>query len=408
MKHWVWITVSVLWGGLWISPADGACRSIKLTPEPYWVSSAAWTPDGAHLLLVDSLTSRVLSYDVNGRQQDLTDEYRGIDGFFPVSVESIPTAAGPKQLLQLTHSRMRVVSFESASSLYAGFDVAPPEDEVGTGPGVLRLQNAQNPLAVEKVWQFALVGDPTSSMTQRRLVGFADVSRAAGGGKDWSFDLVTLPWGQRDRAVTVSAPTVSAPDFDDPVRTYFRLGYPLIAALGQDVFVLRMEEYPKLYQLRGAATGRTELDALAGLDLGQRTALPSFDRFSEAYPQLMQALVDNPDKAPAALYAQGSLLYVLFRQRVDQPSGGTRWTLAAIDPYDENGDYWRGEAEVVGVTSDHLTVVPGDKSWAFIEKGRAVELFTEQDIPTMTLVPTEQVAGIAGGPRSNGLTRLCP
>ncbi|MCB1058359.1 MAG: hypothetical protein KDD11_22895 [Acidobacteria bacterium] len=387
--------------------AEQACQSVKLTPKPYWVSSASWAPDGDRLLAVDSLTSRVLSYNLQGRQRDLTDDYRGLESFFPVAIDTISTPAGPRQLLQLTHGRFRVVPFGSASSLVSGFDAAPlPGEAPAQRVGASRLSQSSPSLGVEKLWQFALVGKPGSTLSERRLVGFSDVSHTIAGDKSWSFDLVSVPWGQRDRASVVGHDEFSPGSFDDPVRTYFRLGYPLIAALGTDVYILRMEESPKIFVLRGAADGKTDLEVLEGLDLGQRAELPGFERFSEDFPSVMDTLVKSASKVPVGLYSQGDLLYVLFRQRAE--AGGTRWSLAAIDPKAKDGNLWRGEAVLTGVASDHLTVVPGSEHWAFLEKGPVVELFTEQDIPSMTLVATDRISQISAQARGAGLLELCP
>lgn len=389
--------------------ADGACQAVKLSPQPAWVSSAAWSPDGDRLFAVESLTSRVLSYDVRGRQHDDTEEYRGLESFFPVALRTITGPDGaPQQLLQLTKGRFRIVPFGASSSLISGFDAAPLSDEDETplaGPSVTRSARAS--INVEKLWQFELVGKPNSPLSERRLVGFADVSRMVRGKKEWSFDMVSVPWGSRSGAAVVSAAGFKPIEHDDPVRTYFRLGYPLVASLGQDAYVLRMEEYPVIYALKNASDGRTNLEPLKGLHLGRRAVLPEIGRFSQKYPDLMDALVKSDGKVPMALFSHGKLLYVLFRKpAVDGP--GTRWSLEAIDPNRTDGNYKRGEAVLDGITADHLSVVPGATQWAFIEKGPVKELFARQDIPSMKLVKTRQIERIsvdteAGG----GLTHVC-
>jgi hypothetical protein len=92
---------------------------------------------------------------------------------------------------------------------------------------------------------------------------------------------------------------------------------------------------------------------------------------------------------PAGLYAWSGDLWVLNREPA--AGGGTRWSLMRVDP--ESGAL---KAELVLPTdANHLTVIPGSRYWALVERGfvRAIE---EQDflglrfVPSQTLLTTRQ------------------
>jgi hypothetical protein len=118
-----------------------------------------------------------------------------------------------------------------------------------------------------------------------------------------------------------------------------------------------------------------------GLD--QAPVLPSFTTRDDFAP-VMRAV--ERSKMPTGLYGWGQFLYILTREPLKD--GTTRWRLTRIDP---RSDRIEGEV-VVPSRANHLTVVPGPRAWAFIEKG-PVKGFGRQDIPKILFVPSSRLEG---------------
>jgi hypothetical protein len=119
--------------------------------------------------------------------------------------------------------------------------------------------------------------------------------------------------------------------------------------------------------------------------------LSAFPEGFEAYPALqisadlrrVPALFETVERChmAAGLYGWNGRLFVLAR-RPGAASDETVWSLTRIDPQRD---------EVVGTlelptAAAHLTVIPGPRHWAILEKG-PVRGFGQQDISTLLLIP---------------------
>src|SRR5262249_48191768 len=100
--------------------------------------------------------------------------------------------------------------------------------------------------------------------------------------------------------------------------------------------------------------------------------LPSF-KTREDFAPLMQAVEGLA--MPVGLYGFENFLYVLSRQPAG--SGKTHWSMTKIDPVHDKVV----ATASIDLAADHVTVVPGKRSWAFIEKG-PVKGFGLQDVRT--------------------------
>lgn len=166
-----------------------------------------------------------------------------------------------------------------------------------------------------------------------------------------------------------------------PSKVFYQLGSPYIAALGSDGYLISMENPVKIYRSRKGAQGLESLNAFpSGFE--ESPELPTLTTKNE-FAGLMSQVEQS--KMPVGLYAWKSFLYVLTRE----PNGqGTRWMIFKIDPRRD---------EVVGSTllptrANHLTVIPGPKKWALIEKGR-VEGWDRQRIDHVFFVPSSRLEG---------------
>jgi hypothetical protein len=94
---------------------------------------------------------------------------------------------------------------------------------------------------------------------------------------------------------------------------------------------------------------------------------------------------------PTGLYGWEGFLYLLSRAPLQQ-GHGTRWTLTKIDPLSDRIIWSTG----LPTQAHHLTVVPGTKRWAFIEKGPVVAL-GQQEIKRALFVPADRIRAQSPG-----------
>jgi hypothetical protein len=96
---------------------------------------------------------------------------------------------------------------------------------------------------------------------------------------------------------------------------------------------------------------------------------------------------------PAGLYAWQDSLFVLMRR--PEGASGNRWFLARIDP--RRGMVSGGV--FLPTQAKHLTLVPGPRFWAILEKD-AVLAAGHQEIPSMVLLPMFVFDPVGAGPWS--------
>lgn len=98
---------------------------------------------------------------------------------------------------------------------------------------------------------------------------------------------------------------------------------------------------------------------------------------------------------PTGLYSWGGDLFVTTRLFDGK---ATRWTIAKIDP---NTHRLAGVA-IIPTNANHLTIAPGPRQWAFIEKGPVKGWNDNQDIHSILFVPADRLWRRAqGDPCSN-------
>jgi len=165
-------------------------------------------------------------------------------------------------------------------------------------------------------------------------------------------------------------------DIQSEERNLFRTGYPYITSIGASAYILSMDARMSLMKNEA---GSDELKPLRSFPFGESDVAPALPRFKVADDYAKTMAQVERESMPVGLYSQGGLLYVLWRKPSPQ---GTRWTLSGIDP---QADRYIGSTEIP-LNANHVVVVPGDKTWAFIEKG-PVKGFGVQDVSRVLLVP---------------------
>ncbi len=321
-----------------------ACSRIELWPPPGWTNSGAW--NGEHLLLVDTQNQEVLRYSATGRQLGTLGESvtRSLKNTFPTKL----AAQGQRLVIQVQGDR-----FLSLDRSYV-FHGATDAHE--------RVDYEQS--AVRKLLTWALAGSD--------VFGFAEVESP---GNRWSSGLVRFSLDQPGAFKYLAPRAVTAVS-----RKFHRLGYPYVAAAGGTGYAVLMEGgQMTLYR---SAAGSGQLDKMDALDDVAAPELPSFVQ-PEDFVSVMQAVEESA--MVAGIYTQGADLYVLFRR----PAGGaTEWRLSHVNLATGRID----ETTKLPSRAHHLFAVPGDKRWAFIEKGPARTL-NDQDVTGAFLVPASRLQG---------------
>jgi hypothetical protein len=330
-------------------PADAnerTCHVQKLTPVPSWVSSGVFNRDV--LLLADPWQGRLYSYAEDGRLLD---------------------AVPPRLRQSLQDVRPQVISQER-DRLYLEI----LQSRIVTLGADYSYKDKQTIEATQAKGGMKLAGMFLWQPVGSDLLTFSDVQMP---NEDWWGAFVRFP---------ANDPTAFSVlrwvPLRDSVRTFNRLGHPYIAAVGEDGYVLLMDNDPGIYRSRKGKKDLEPIGSLSGI-LGRSPILPLFGTRRDV-AQVMTKVEQS--RMPTGMYGWNGFLYVVMRQPA---KGGTRWSIHKINP--------EGKGEVVGsaqipTRANHLTVVPGPTNWAFIEKG-PVEAWGRQRVGKVLFVPSARLEG---------------
>jgi hypothetical protein len=325
------------------------CYRVPLLEPPRWISSAAWIEDSSRLLVVDPHRDALISYDFQGRSTPL--QLSGTAKVLPATVAR--TAEG--------------FLLEKVDGHFLGLD-----SQLRTvRESVPVWKNAKASEHVGSLYQWTVVGD--------QLVGFGAITRL-----DQRFELGFLRAPLRlDGKAEMLRPFANE-DF------YLLSGYSYLASLGDEAYFVLMDKRPAIYR------------AVPGSGVERLRAFPDEYRIRPDFHTRMTGPKTAPDHyaelkgfaMPAGLYAQDGLLYLLTR-RPDGP-GKTAWWLYQIDP---QRDLILGRVQLP-TSSDHLTVVPGERSWFVFERGPVVANSSvlqriSQTISSMVVIQSSAIRSLA-------------
>jgi hypothetical protein len=356
------------------------CVRAQLLERPVWTTSGAWRNEGAELLLADAFTHRLLRYTADGRTL----------GALPGPVGAAIANLAPT-MLKADETTGELLALIRGEEGYGLLSVAAGR-RGAAGPGQTSVATAKTgpPLqtyALESSSRNAK-GERFAGMFQWEPVG-RDVVTASDiqgpGENQWMGGIVRFP---RDRP-TEFKPLASF-GRHDAERDFYRLGYPYIAALGNTAYVLRMTNVPGLFEDRPDNGAKTDYlvavaDPLPDLNNSNsqlNPQLPSY-RTREDFVTLMAAV--ERSTMPAGLYGWQGHLYVLSRS--PDGSGGSAWKLLKLKVESREPHAVPIAAATLPTKAHHLTVIPGPRFWAFVEKGRVVK-YGVQDIETILFVPS--------------------
>jgi hypothetical protein len=230
---------------------------------------------------------------------------------------------------------------------------------------------------IESLWGWTLAGDD--------VMGYGDIS--FDGRERWESGVFRFPMSTPgDFEILSSSPY----NGQDSSRIFFRLDMPFFAALEDKTdpgrgawkgYVLLMKDRLGIYR---SAKGQSDLEFVMALPKGLEAspALPEFRR-REDLPSVMRAIEQSA--LPAGLWAWNRHLYLLSRAPVGTK---TQWTLTKIDPETPR---FVGST-VLPTQANHLTVVPGPRWWALVEKGPVLG-FGAQSVDSAMLIPSDALRG---------------
>jgi hypothetical protein len=317
-----------------------SCFRVQPPVTPDWNISGAFTSEG-DLLLVDSFNEEILRYDSAGSLKGPIPMREQLANFFPSMIKS----KGAGFVLETAVARFAFL--DSSLSLAKTHDA-------------LRMASIVSPRLYSFVgWDFA--GDD--------MVTFSDFKDRAGASKS---GFVRFPF-QAGKPITILH---EVPRFGN-VHNSVRLGHPYIASIGTTTYVLELNERPEIFRNRAGTREWHKLGV--ALPVGS----PKLPRFfaPNDYPAVMATV--KRSSMPIGLYPAGKNLIVFSRRAV---ASGTRWLLTMINP-DGEKVVWTKELDL---EAEHVTVVPGPRNWAFVEKDPVKD--TDYQKPhSIFFVPTEAI-----------------
>ncbi len=355
--------------------ADG-CLQIPLQPQPKWTFSGGWVDDGYGLVLADSGEKALRRYDLRSY---LLDEgaVRGVR--LSLKVPDVPEGAWP--------SFLKPASYGFLVEYHEGFMVKLDHElNVISAHSVVNMANGQGHYLASVV-QWQPLGD-------NGLIGFGDVAQGSG---NWVSAFVEV-----DFAVPRNFRVIESMSIYDDSRNFYSLGLPFIAVTEPaesdgEVIYVKMDRSPVI---RAEDLNRSTMRDLdwAGSPFVNRRTLPErldLSRVAALYEKIARSSI------PVALLSWRSQTIVIDR-RVAAPGtdSGTEWYLSTV------GSTPGSEIRLPVFGAEHLSVIPGQRYWAFIEKGAVCGL-AKQSISTLILVPSERISAALVSSGEGGGATLC-
>lgn len=358
-----------------LSATDQTCRRSVFSLEPTWVGSGFW--NGPNLVLLDSGERGLRPYASDGwaRQGISLTVTKKEYAPYPLGVarRSDGKTGDGKVIVYEEFNRFLILG--PSLGFEKSFDASLPTDKGNH---------------ISKIYNWA----PTWSPRSKNIVALADLRKPGVTADQWSTGVVrfSLDEGKKSPAIELGENL----SLRAATRQYHRLGYPYVAALQENAYILTMEKGFQLW-VSDRNGGFRQLEKFSeSFPVKEVPKLPSFLR-PEDYPLLMAEV--ETSAMPTGLYSWEENLYLLWR-RPDLNSE-TKWLLSRIDPKDGN------LVATAGIPSgaNHLLAVPG-REWAFIEKGPALGL-QEQEVRRFMIVPGSRVKQTLSAAKSSPVS-LCP
>lgn len=317
---------------------------IKLSDSPRWVFSGAWDAGDEHLLLVDVLQSKVLRYGPDGRLEA-----------GPPADAALPNPAflqrASPTALWLEHNDGQL------------FELGP---DLQARPLVNLLEKARTAReALISVFGWV-------PLSESELLVFGDLRRGNGG----VGAVLRIPLQDPSKFEILREVPL-----DTPAHRSFLIGMPFLAGVQGQPYILMTTDTPQILKPDGSGFRIVQVTAAGRREPYGRLELPAkvtMDTTAQLFKQLERST------SAAGLYGWRGFLYMLKRKPAGD--GQTLWSLLKIDPK-TNKILWTRR---IDTSANHLLVVPGEKYWAFVEKG-PVKGPGNQEISSYLRIPAEAI-----------------
>lgn len=372
-------------------PEPRECQRVPFDKSPDWVLSGAWSTDGSRLILSNTGPGQgtLLVYDPYGYDKSKEEKYATLErvvrdvgdtrlsALRPAPPESYLLEGFPGELFRITpgfkpKAKINLRAATPASDLAA-------RTQAGVG------------LSLETTLDWTYVEGRESE--EGFIVSFSDIKRgglAHARTKDlWEGGFVST----RLAAGTPKFTYLYEPQQYMYLRRYYVTGYHYFSSVtrsgsaGKGYFVV-MESNSFLQEFDPLTTEAPRWISL--LELGphmQRFAdPPSIPTLNsrEEYVQAFQTIEQSA--MVAGLVSDGNSPFVVTRE--PRKDAGIEWRVTRIDPetLSPQGVFY------LPTDAAHVTIIPGRRDWAVLEKGRVTDIAT-QSIASMVLIPSEWLSG---------------
>lgn len=324
-----------------VSPSGKAYRLI-LQPSAFaWVNSGAWNDEDS-FLLVDSELKRIFRYSAR------TGHFEGEFG---------PRLTKPEIVQKVADGHL-----------------------IEDGEGVL-FRVAQNLLSKRQPVKLTAPEGRDGLKSFVQWVPVGDEILAFG-------DTCEFPEACKRSFVRIS---LDSPDsfgilhsmkIDHPRRIlyYFGFSYPFVAAAGERGYFLALDiEPPRICEMppRHEKSAYSRCLEKTPENLLRPADLPN--KSGENYAATLYKALTRSNSV-AGLYGQGDALYIVNR-RPSKQAGLTDWTFSRIDRRTGEIKYTKD----LLTQAPHLTIIPGPKYWAIVEKGE-VKGLGQQEVLSVLIV----------------------
>jgi hypothetical protein len=325
---------------------QGNFKRLTLDRRPAWAVSAAWESGERHLLIVDVKNGSILRFDLNGHL-DETIEFKAGNG--PAFIYRQKDGG---YLIKDARTRVSWLGEDLASNREAD------------------LRDSSNKqILLDSVFGLSPIDD--------NMLIFGDIKTSSQGDsekKDWMWKSA-LVRTRPGRASCVE--TIHSMETNDPARNFYLLGYPLLATASNKGYALIMSDKPYILE---AGFGVRRLVAFPPMH--GRPVLPEHitkDNVVDAYNSIAKS------KTAVGLIGWKDSLFVLARQ--PGRAQATQWQLWKVDPA---RDVIVNRPIVLPTNAQHIILVPGNRYWAIVEKGRVLAPQV-QEVSSVVLVPSSSL-----------------
>jgi len=311
----------------------------ELSPELSWLTSAAWTPGGHGLILIGDSPAKPYLYSMEGRRLEGTDSHH-----LDVLQNQAPAYIAANNPGYILYSKEKDSQFLDLLELDQHLKVVTkhPVEATSSSTADLHLTGLKDWVIAGK--DIVAIGD----------MGLGDLEDRDN--VKWMSWLIRFPLDAPAHLTKIDEIA-----HETPLPYVYRMVYPHLAALGERAYFLKMHsaDAPTILNVADKNWLGPGVPTHLGFQDFEGTPPYSGHDKMEAYRAF------EATATAAAIYGWKGYLYLLLKCAT-QDAQPTRWFLTKLEPHMMKPLY----TVSIPADSPHLTIVPGDFFWAFIEKDK--------------------------------------